>query len=283
MEEKELIKSRSYFVVKDNRLITHSRYSLSLQQQKLLLYFISRIKPLDEAYTEYIFDIKEFLDICGYSRGGSYYQNIKKDIKELGKPLWIELENGSEELFWWIRRANINPRSGKIVIGFDYSVSHYLFGLKEKYTQYSLYNVLCLSHKYAIRLYEYLMVYKQRGTVTVDISELRKRVDAEQSTYDKLSNLKNKIIKPSIEDINKYTDIYVDYDFLKPAGSREYTQIQFTIRYKTIDESVYANLASNNRLDPDTRKRSRELEKRLQVARQARKDLEEIDDEDLPD
>ena len=45
--EKNLDKERDYYVVKANQLITKSRYSLSLQQQKILLYFISQIKPED--------------------------------------------------------------------------------------------------------------------------------------------------------------------------------------------------------------------------------------------
>ena len=83
-EMKRLSQERSYFVVKDNELITKSRYSLTLQQQKILLYFISRIKPDDDEYTTYELSIKDFSKVCGYVEdSGFYYQTIKTHIINL--------------------------------------------------------------------------------------------------------------------------------------------------------------------------------------------------------
>lgn len=50
--EDEMMDSRQMFVVKANALIQKSRFSLSLQQQKIVLYLISKIQPNDEEFTE---------------------------------------------------------------------------------------------------------------------------------------------------------------------------------------------------------------------------------------
>ena len=133
LKETRLAQDRSYFVAKANDLITKSRYSLSFQQQKILLYFISRIKPHDEERTVYELSIKEFSKICGYDEyNGYYYQSIKADIKKLcDASSWIEIEPGKEILFRWIDRAEINKNSGTIRISFHHSVSQYSHWVKD--------------------------------------------------------------------------------------------------------------------------------------------------------
>ena len=71
LNDEKLGKERSFVVAKDNRLITKSRYSLTLQQQKILLYLISRIKPTDEVGTVYELPISDFIKVCGYDN--AYY------------------------------------------------------------------------------------------------------------------------------------------------------------------------------------------------------------------
>lgn len=49
--------AREMDVVKRDDMIQHARFTLSIQEQKCILYAISRIKPEDTAFTEYTFDI----------------------------------------------------------------------------------------------------------------------------------------------------------------------------------------------------------------------------------
>ena len=57
-----------YLVVKGNDLIQNSRYSLTLLEQKVILYWITRIKPTDEDFAECEFDMNAFCDLCGITR-----------------------------------------------------------------------------------------------------------------------------------------------------------------------------------------------------------------------
>lgn len=279
MASKRLSQDRSYFVVKDNQLITKSRYSLTLQQQKILLYFISRIKPTDEEGTMYELDIKDFIKVCGYyDEGGAYYPLIKKDVKELADASsWIEVEKGKEVLFRWIDRAEINKQKGLLRVSFHSTVAPYLFELRERYTQYSLYDVLCLNHKYSIRLYEYLASMRYRREFEMPIEELKKHIDAEG--YDKFSHLKARVIEPAILDIVNYTDLWVQYAFKKTG--RSYTHIRFKIRLKTSQEMAMTHLATSSKLDPESRKRKREMWKEIEAHReQLRRDNEEWEREE---
>lgn len=279
LKEKKLSQERSYFVVKDNALITKSRYSLTLQQQKILLYFISRIKPDDEEHTMYELSIKEFAKVCGYVEdSGYYYQAIKQDIKELRDvSSWIEIEPGKEVLFSWIDRAEIDKKSGTIRVSFHYTVAQYLFDLRERYTQYSLYNVLCLSHKYSIRLYEYLFSLQYRHTFEVSIEELKKRIDAEN--YTKFSHFNDRVLKPSIEEIDAYTDLDVEYNFRKTG--RQITHIIFTYHEKSSMSSAITHRLQEKKIDPESRKRTKQVMKQIEERRaQHKRDAEAFEREE---
>lgn len=276
LKEKRLSQERSYFVVKANDLITKSRYSLSFQQQKILLYFISRIKPTDEERTVYELSIKEFSKVCGYDEyNGYYYQSIKADIKKLcDASSWIETEPGKEELFRWIDRAEINRNSGTIKISFHYTVSQYLFALSEQYTQYSLYNALCLSHKYSIRLYEYLYSMRYKGQFMVSIDELKKRIDAER--YTKISHFKDRVLEPAIEEIDTMTDLEVEYDYIRTG--RQITHIIFKYYEKTSVGMAITRRLQESVIEPENRKAHREMMKKIE-ARRKQIEQEQIDDE----
>ena len=270
LTEEELTKERGYFVVKDNRLITKTRYSLSLQQQRILAYFISRIKPEDEPGEMYNLSIKEFSKVCGYVEdSGYYYQSIKADIKKLRDvSSWIELEDGKEVLFAWIDRAEIDKKHGIISVSFHKTVAPYLFELKEKYTLYSLANVLYLSHKYSIRLYEFLYSNRYRNTFEISVEELKKHIDAENYTV--FGNFHSRILKPAITEINDYTDLIIEYGFRKTG--KAITHIIFKYREMTgVDYSIKARLREK-RIEPERRKQSKEMKKEIDNRRKSAKE-----------
>ena len=78
---------RNYYVVKSNALIQKSRFSLSLQAQRCLLFAISRIKFSDQPSTEYSFAIKDICEACGIDMKthGDYYNVMKAEFyREIG-------------------------------------------------------------------------------------------------------------------------------------------------------------------------------------------------------
>lgn len=268
LNDEKLGKERSFVVAKDNRLITKSRYSLTLQQQKILLYLISRIKPTDEIGTVYELPISAFIKVCGYDNA-YYYKAIKGDIKKLrDTSSWIEIENGKEVLFSWIDTAEINHNSGKIRITFHSTVSPYLFELREKYTQYSLYNVLCLSHKYSIRLYEYLMSMKYKKIFEVPVDELKKRIDAEK--YEAFGNFHSRVLKPAVYDINDYTDINIEYK-MKKSG-KTITSIIFKVSENDYMDYTITKILRERKIDPERRKETKERKKEAEERRKRKKE-----------
>ena len=95
-------KSRSMIVVKSNALIQQTRYELSLQEQRILLYLISKIKPDDTEIKETEISIIDFCKVCGidYTKNKATYSYVKSILKNLAdKSNWIEFEPDTEEIY----------------------------------------------------------------------------------------------------------------------------------------------------------------------------------------
>lgn len=220
--------SRSMVVVKSNSLIQQTRYELSLQEQRLLLYLISKIKPDDKALEEIEIPIKEFCKVCGidYINDGRAYQYTRHTLKTLAdKSNWIEFEENTETLVRWIDTAELNKTKGKIKVGLSKTLMPYLLDLKKQYTSYPLLNILPMKSKYGIRLYEILKSYANLGSKRISIDELKKRLNAEN--YKNITNFKQKVLYPALKDIEQYGDIKVSTIFIKTKN--KITHIEFVI------------------------------------------------------
>lgn len=218
-------------VVKANELIQKSRFNLSLQQQKIVLYLISQISQYDEDFKIYEFSIQEFCRVCGIDLG--HYTELKNQIKTIAdKSIWIETEKGEETLLRWIEKPYIDKNSGMIKIKLDKDMKPYLLQLKENYTSYEVIFTLYFKSKYTIRMYELiksihfheLEEYKREYR----LDELRKLLDAEK--YQNWINLRQRVIEPAINEINEYSDKIVSYEPIKRGRSID--RVRFIIRSK---------------------------------------------------
>ena len=222
------MKNEKLLVVKANSLIQKSRYKLSLQEQKIILYLISKIMPNDTELKEYKFSVIEFCELCGidYQQNKQTHAYIKQVIKNLAdKSEWIELDE-VETLIRWIAKARITKRSGIITIKLDEDLIPYLLELKKNYTKYQLQNIIPMKSKYGIRLYELLKSYLNLGKVRFSIEELKIRLDS--TNYTNLKDFKRRVLEPALKDIEIYSDLTVEPVFIKVKN--KCVAIEFILR-----------------------------------------------------
>ena len=227
----KIMTERDYKIVKHNDLIQKSRYSLNTQEQKVILYLISKIMPEDDSLKLYEFKIKDFCQICGIDEtNGNNYIKLKACIKKLAdKSVWITIDDkGTETLIRWIERPYINIASGILKIKIDDLMKPYLLQLKNHFTQYNFLYTLAMKSKYSIRLFEILKSYSNLHKWTVSVDDLKTKLSAE--TYERYSDFKRKVIDIAIREINEYSDITVSLEFIK--DSRKISEICFNIKTK---------------------------------------------------
>jgi plasmid replication initiation protein len=251
--ERTIMEARDYKVVKSNELIQKTRFNLSVQEQKIILYLISKIKPDDLELKEHNFEIADFCHVCGLDDdSGGNYKYIKDTVKALSdKSVWLEM-GGSEILLRWLYTAKVNPRSGLIAVRISDEVKPYLLQLKEKFTQYELLYTLAMKSQYSIRLYEILKSYEYRHGQTFSLDELKKKLSAEN--YSRYPDFKRKVLDISMREINELSDLTVTYSIQKEG--RKFSKINFSVKLKkNIDErlktwqQIELKLGGNKRSD----------------------------------
>ena len=233
MNEDQYLTVRHKTVRKANQLIQKSRFSLSLQQQKILLYLISQISPQDEDFKLYQFSIPEFCRVCGLTDSGTNYIDLKSAIKDIAdKSLWVRLPSGYDSLLRWIEKARIDEKSGQIEVRLDNDMKPFLLQLRENYTQYEMIFTLHFKSKYTIRLYELIKsvhYHDEKDYKKVyDVAELKRLLDAE--IYTEYRNFKQRVLTPCVAEINKYSDKTVTVEE-KRQGRKVYA-VEFTISTK---------------------------------------------------
>lgn len=253
MKEETYLEARSRVVTKANELIQRSRFSLSLQQQKIVLYLISQVTPYDDDFKLYEFNIQDFCRVCGIDvTSGKNYEDLKTAIKEIrDKSIWVTLEDGRQTTLAWIEKPYIDEGSGTVQIRLDKDMKPFLLQLKENFTSYELIWTLHFKSKYTIRLYELiksihfheLEVYEREYS----LDELKRILGAE--TYRTYQTFKVRVLLPAIEQINTQSDKNVTYVPIKKG--RMVDRIRFTISSKDSLEALKIRSAIEKELGID--------------------------------
>lgn len=240
MSRQKTLADREQYVAKANELIRNTRYSLTAQQQKIILFAISKIKPDDDISTEYTININELANACGINLrgGGYYYTDLKKDIDYLTQRDWCHMPDGLHMTMSWIGDAKIYDNDAVIKIRFNPNMQPYLFDLKRQYTLYQLQKVLVFRGKYTIRLYEIIRSFISKkdldnGTFeddekTLSIEELRNLFDLGEK-YKRWVDIKRYVLDPAIDEINKYCDEFCIKECKGQSGShtKKITSVYF--------------------------------------------------------
>lgn len=277
MSGSQIKKDREMYVVKSNDLIK-ARYNLTTQQQKIILYAISKIQPNDKPGKWYEISISDLCKACGLiiDDTGYYYKSIKDDLRKLTNRLWMKIPGEIEATVSFLDDAEIIPLSGKVHIKFHKRLEKHLFELKGQYTQYKLESVLAFENKYAIRLFElFKSEVRKKDMDTWNETELKYTVEElrdllKVEKYSKWPEFNRNVIKKAIDDINKYSeDFRVKYDTYK-KGKRVDT-IVFIINYPSEREIFITHEANREKLSAGRKKINRkpptikELEKRIET------------------
>ena len=234
-EEFNLSRERNYCVVKRTDLIQDIRYrkdqgsgkSLTLIEQKIILYMISHIKPEDTELHTMVFDIPLFCEVCGIKKAGSgYYKQIKTALDSLlDKHIW--LDNGDiEESARWIEKVRLTKSKNTVEIQLGEELAPYLLRLRENYTKYSIHNILSMKSKYSPRLYELLKsnVFKE-PVLLFEVEDLKEFLDA--TNYDN-KEFKRRVLDPAINEINDCTDLEIGVMYSR-AGGKTIKYVKFII------------------------------------------------------
>lgn len=239
-----------YLVVKHNDLIQRARVTLTAAQQKFIAYAIAQIKPGDQEFQFYEIRVDEFCKVMGKNKDW-FYKEFKNMVDDLDDDkLWVETDEKIFK-FRWFSEVEYLKGKGTVRVLFNSNLKKYLLEQKERFTQYELVNIVALKSKYSHTLFEYLKSYAFRGGIVMSVDKLKYILGldedgAKKSSYDNFSNIRARILEPAKNEINKYTELVIDY---KPiTKGRKVTEIEFSVNKKTYQAQYSSYLNTMNKV-----------------------------------
>ena len=228
-------------VVKDNALINAS-YNLEVTEQRLILLSIIRARETGQGISSdskleiHASDYASRFDVtkeAAYNALKNAVNNLferKFSFKEIHKDTNKEIVVKSR----WVSRIAYVDDLATLEVTFAPDVVPLITRLEKHFTSYQLKQVAQLTSKYAIRLYEFLIAWRDVGkTPVISLSEFREKLGLEMNEYQKMVNFKSRVLEPDIKQINELTDIHVKYEQYKTG--RSISGLSFTFKHKKID------------------------------------------------
>lgn len=214
VNEKTLEDNLTYKVVKDNSLIQKAKSDLTLNEQKLINYLISLIKPSDIDFKTYTIKIGDFAKLVGLDNK-HMYRDFKVIIDEIEKKsFWFEDDEQITKISWVLKPKYLK-KTGMVELHLDPDVKKYLIGLQNNFTEYELYNILSLKSKYSVSIYELLKSHSfKKKSIILEIEDFKSSINASKDSYKSFGLFKQKVLEKAIDDINEFTDMQIKYECL---------------------------------------------------------------------
>lgn len=232
-----------YFVKKSNELV-EAHYRLTSAEQKFVIAAISLIDKDDEAFKEYIFSVKEILELLGI-KDSSYYSRLGARIKSILKKN-IELKGETDLFCTWFSSVEVYKQKGNVGVCFDPKLKPYLINLNERFTSYKLKNIGQLRSAASIRIYELLKgiekTKKQKKEFRVD--ELRSILGVDDK-YKIYSHFKTRVLVKARKELDEKTDI--SFSFKEKKIGRK---VEWIIFFVVMNKQVKGDIATKGRI-PD--------------------------------
>ena len=211
---------KNSIVVKDNALINAS-YNLELTEQRLIMLAIINARESGQGITadsKLEIHASDYAKLFNVSADASYkalreaVNNIfnrqfsyTAEYKKTGKVGIVRSR--------WVSRIFYVDDLALLEITFAPDVVPLITRLEEHFTKYEAKQVAHLTSKYATRLYELLIAWREVGKVPqLELSEFRNRLGLLDNEYTAMSDFKKRVLEPSIKQINEHTDITVTYE-----------------------------------------------------------------------
>ena len=211
---------KNSLIVKDNALINAS-YNLELTEQRLIMLAIISARESGHGITadsKLEIHASDYAKLFNVSADASY-----KALREAVNNLFNRQFSYSAEYkrtgkvgivrSRWVSRIFYVDDLALLEITFAPDVVPLITRLEEHFTKYEAKQVAHLTSKYATRLYELLIAWREVGKVPqLELSEFRNRLGLLDNEYTAMSDFKKRVLEPSIKQINEHTDITVTYE-----------------------------------------------------------------------
>lgn len=205
----------------DNKMVVSNNYvkaihpdRMKLNSMKLFRLVITQCRLKDEGFYEYAFSISDLSNALKIDRSDIY-----RDTQEMCKNMMqtvLYVGDGNPKHDWKLKhifeKCEYSSKNESVTIQLHKDMTALFLELRRNFTEIPIAPLLLMKSKYGIRIYELICekmmhCYPHSGNSTeIQISQedVRKVTRTEKTkAYDKISNLKSKVLNPSLADIER--------------------------------------------------------------------------------
>jgi len=217
----------SFIAVQHNELV-QAKYSMTLQQKRIILWLVSQIQPADIDFKEHVLTVRELIEICDLSGESSYKEirNITFSLIEKGIRI-IDITNPKRDIETqvpWLCSAKYD--TGQVTLTFSPELKPYLLQIKDRFTVLNISDLMQFKSIHAIRIYELLKQYQSIGERTLTIEEI-KACCGVVGKLEKYDHFEKKLLLIAQREINSKSDIFLQFE--RKKSGRKIKEIKFII------------------------------------------------------
>jgi plasmid replication initiation protein len=204
-------------VVYKSNAVIEAGYQLTLNEQRVVLACIGLVDPTKPLLATDRFELsaKDFVHLFKVSEKNAYKALIDVTESLFGryvtiKQPFLDQPRINKLKTHWISSICYIESEGKIGLMFAPDLIPYLSDLRGCFTRYNLEHIGSMSSTYGIRLYELLMQWKNTGLREIKVDWLKQQFQLGDG-YDRIDNLKKRVIDSAVKDINTHSNYACSY------------------------------------------------------------------------
>lgn len=219
------------WVVLQNRVVECYR-SMSLDEKRLFIMATPLARTTKVSSNDPIFiSSSDFARECGVDLSTAYTALEMASDRLFTRFFGYTAENGDRVKMRWVNKVIYKAGQGGSELYFSDEVLLLLreFDALNPYTKYKKEVVLRLKKDYSLDFYHLAKKHQTMGGFQISLDELFEQLGLPES-YRRIGNLKDRVIKPSLDEITANTDIDLIYENVKRG--RSVVGFKFTVKEK---------------------------------------------------
>lgn len=225
------------WMVLQNR-VTECYRGMSLDEKRLFIMATPLARTTQVSSNDPIFiPTSDFARECGIDISTAYTALETASERLFTRFFGYTAQNGDKVKIRWINKVISKAGQGGTELYFTDEVLLLLreFDALNPYTKYKKEVVLRLRKDYTLDIYHLAKKHQVMGGFQISLDDLFEQLDLPDS-YKRIGNLKDRVIKPSLDEINSNTDIDLSYENVKQG--RSVVGFKFTVKEKPKPKAI---------------------------------------------
>jgi plasmid replication initiation protein len=226
-------------IVKQSYELNNARYSLTAVETDIIMRMIAEVRNEDEDFKPYRFKVSELEKKMGKQLNRGNLKTIALELRR--KNLTIDKGTDGFLVTGWVSSFEYFAKTGEMELCFDPKLKPYLLKLQGHFAMSDIRQIFQLSSEYAKRIYTIFKQWEKVGNYTIEVSEWQKILEVPKSLL-VYADFKRKVLEVAKDQINKNTDLSVDYKEIKTG--RKITHLEWAIKKKSGTQTTLGDFSS---------------------------------------